>query len=49
MVITTDKVYQNIERKIRFSEDDPLGGDDLYSASKASADLISASYFKSFL
>jgi len=48
VVITTDKVYQNIEKKIRFSEDDPLGGDDLYSASKASADLISASYFKSF-
>ncbi len=48
VVITTDKVYQNVEKKIRFSEDDPLGGDDLYSASKASADLISSSYFKSF-
>lgn len=48
VVITTDKVYKNSEKKKRFSENDPLGGDDLYSASKASADLISSSYYKSF-
>jgi CDP-glucose 4,6-dehydratase len=48
VVITTDKVYKNSETKKRFSENDPLGGDDLYSASKASADLISSSYYKSF-
>ena len=48
VIITTDKVYQNNENKKKFSEKDPLGGDDLYSASKACADLISSSYFKSF-
>ena len=48
IIITTDKVYQNNEKKIRFSENDPLGGDDIYSASKACADIISQSYFKSF-
>jgi CDP-glucose 4,6-dehydratase len=48
VVVTTDKVYKNSETKKRFSENDPLGGDDLYSASKASADLISSSYYKSF-
>ncbi len=48
VIITTDKVYQNSEKKIRFSEIDSLGGDDIYSSSKACADLISLSYFKSF-
>ena len=48
IIITTDKVYQNNEKKIRFSENDHLGGDDIYSASKACADIISQSYFKSF-
>ena len=41
VIITTDKVYQNNEKKIKFSENDHLGGDDLYSASKACADIIS--------
>ena len=48
VIITTDKVYQNSEKKVRFSEKDPLGGDDLYSASKACADIVSLSYAKSF-
>tara|TARA_B100001248_G_scaffold143628_1_gene107856 strand:- start:2318 stop:3391 length:1074 start_codon:yes stop_codon:yes gene_type:complete len=48
IIITTDKVYQNNEKKIKFSENDHLGGDDLYSASKACADIISQSYYKSF-
>ena len=48
VIITTDKVYQNLEEKVGFSENDPLGGDDLYSASKACADIISLSYSKSF-
>ena len=48
IIITTDKVYQNNDRKIKFSETDHLGGDDLYSASKACADITSLSYFKSF-
>ncbi len=48
VIITTDKVYQNNEKKLKFSENDHLGGDDLYSASKACADIISLSYLKSF-
>ena len=48
IIVTTDKVYKNNENKKKFSEQDPLGGDDLYSASKACADLISLSYYKSF-
>ena len=49
VIITTDKVYQNNDKKLKFSENDHLGGDDLYSASKASADILSLSYLKSFL
>ena len=48
VIITTDKVYKNIEQNIRFKEDSSLGGDDVYSSSKASADLITLSYIKSF-
>jgi CDP-glucose 4,6-dehydratase len=48
VIVTTDKVYKNNEKKIKFSENDHLGGDDLYSSSKACADIISSSYFNSF-
>ena len=50
-VITTDKVYRNnlTEHTLGFSEDDPLGGVDPYSASKSAADIVSSSYFESFL
>lgn len=48
VIVTTDKVYKNNNKKIRFSEKDHLGGDDLYSSSKACADIISSSYFNSF-
>ena len=48
VIVTTDKVYKNFNKKIRFSEEFPLGGDDIYSSSKAAADLISQSYIKSF-
>lgn len=48
VIITTDKVYKNSNKKVKFSEVDSLGGDDIYSSSKASADLISLSYIKSF-
>lgn len=46
--ITTDKVYKNSEKDIKFKEDFCLGGDDIYSSSKASADIITLSYIKSF-
>ena len=48
LVITTDKVYRNEETGRAFREDDPLGGADPYSASKAAADLAAASYGASF-
>jgi CDP-glucose 4,6-dehydratase len=46
--ITTDKVYENREWLWGYREDDALGGHDPYSASKACADLASASYRRSF-
>lgn len=39
IAITTDKVYQNIEKIEGYSEDEPLGGKDPYSASKAAAEI----------
>jgi CDP-glucose 4,6-dehydratase len=48
LVITTDKVYQNAENGHTFTEDDPLGGHDPYSASKAAAELVVRSYAQSF-
>ena len=47
--VTSDKVYRNEEKKIRFKEEDYLGGFDPYSCSKSCADLIEQSYRKSFL
>jgi CDP-glucose 4,6-dehydratase len=46
--ITTDKVYENPEKGVPFTEDDPLGGHDPYSASKAGSELVIASYRRSF-
>ncbi len=46
--ITTDKVYDNKEWHYPYRETDALGGYDPYSASKACAELISASYRSSF-
>jgi len=46
--ITTDKVYENREWVWGYRENDSLGGHDPYSASKACADLASASYRLSF-
>ena len=48
VLITTDKVYENREWRYPYREVDPLGGHDLYSASKAAAELVAASYRASF-
>jgi CDP-glucose 4,6-dehydratase len=48
-VITTDKVYENREWPWPYRENDPLGGYDPYAASKAAAELATASYRRSFL
>ncbi len=42
-VITTDKVYENVGANSPFVESDKLGGRDPYSASKAGAEIITAS------
>ena len=47
-IITTDKVYKNTNKKKNFTENDNLGGDDPYSASKACAEIISRSYYESY-
>ncbi len=46
--ITSDKCYENREWDYAYRENDPLGGDDPYSASKAAAELIIESYRKSY-
>jgi len=48
LVVTSDKVYENNEQKKKFIENDRLGGDDPYSASKACAEIISKSYSSSY-
>jgi CDP-glucose 4,6-dehydratase len=48
VIITTDKVYKNLEIDYAYNEDDPLGGHDPYSSSKACADISVSSYISSF-
>jgi CDP-glucose 4,6-dehydratase len=48
LVVTTDKVYRNLNRRQGYNESDSLGGDDPYSASKAMADILTHSWAKSF-
>ncbi len=48
LFITTDKVYENVERNYAYKEADRLGGHDPYSASKACAELVISSYCNSF-
>ena len=40
VVITTDKVYRNLEKMEGYVEDDALGGKDPYSASKAATEMV---------
>lgn len=46
--VTTDKCYENREWIHGYREEDKLGGHDPYSASKAAAEIIIASYRDSF-
>ncbi len=48
VIITTDKVYENKEWHHAYRENDPLGGYDPYSASKAAADIVANCYIQSF-
>ncbi len=46
--VTSDKCYENREWPYGYRECDRLGGHDPYSASKACAEIVSASFAKSF-
>ena len=48
VMITTDKVYENKEWVHGYREEDPLGGYDPYSSSKAAAEIAIASWRRSF-
>jgi len=47
--ITTDKCYENREWIWPYRENEPLGGYDPYSSSKACSEIITAAYRNSFL
>lgn len=47
VIITTDKVYKDKKRRI-YKENDELGGNDPYSASKVCKEIIVNSYVESF-
>ena len=47
--VTTDKCYENREWPWGYRENEPMGGHDPYSSSKACAELVSSAYRRSFL
>lgn len=49
VVVTSDKCYENDGRLDAYREEDPLGGHDPYSASKACTELVASAYRRSFL
>ena len=48
VIITSDKCYRNVEWSWGYRENDELGGNDPYSASKAGAEMAINSYCQSF-
>ncbi|MEP7195886.1 MAG: CDP-glucose 4,6-dehydratase [Saprospiraceae bacterium] len=48
VMITTDKVYENLEINYAYKESDRLGGYDMYSSSKACCELLIKSFRDSF-
>jgi len=48
IVYTSDKSYENIGTKQAYNENDRLGGNDPYSASKASSEIVTTAYRNSF-
>ena len=49
ILITSDKAYDNVEWPWGYKETDKLGGKDIYSGSKAAAEILIKSYWESFL
>jgi CDP-glucose 4,6-dehydratase len=48
VIATSDKCYENREWPYAYRENDPLGGHDVYSMSKAGAELVASSWRRSF-
>jgi CDP-glucose 4,6-dehydratase len=48
VVVTSDKCYENRGLERGYREDEPLGGADPYSASKAAQELVAQAYRRSF-
>jgi CDP-glucose 4,6-dehydratase len=48
VVVTSDKCYENREWSYGYREDDAMGGYDVYSMSKGAAELVVASFRRSF-
>jgi CDP-glucose 4,6-dehydratase len=48
VLITSDKCYDNVEWLWGYRESDALGGKDIYSGSKAAAEILIKSYYHSF-
>ncbi|MCE9519514.1 MAG: CDP-glucose 4,6-dehydratase, partial [Verrucomicrobia bacterium] len=48
LVVTSDKCYHNDNSGRPFMEEDPLGGHDVYSMSKAATEMIVAAWHSSF-
>jgi CDP-glucose 4,6-dehydratase len=46
--VTTDKCYENKEWLWGYREEEPLGGHDPYSSSKACSEIVTSSYRRSF-
>jgi len=46
--ITSDKCYENKEKNYAYKEEDPLGGYDPYSSSKACSEIVTSAYRRSF-
>lgn len=48
IIVTSDKCYENFSDGSPYVETDPLGGHDVYSASKACAEIITNAWRRSF-
>jgi CDP-glucose 4,6-dehydratase len=48
VIVTSDKCYENMEQLRGYTENDPMGGYDPYSASKGCAELVVNSFRRSF-
>tara|TARA_B100000767_G_scaffold273867_1_gene305249 strand:+ start:1365 stop:2435 length:1071 start_codon:yes stop_codon:yes gene_type:complete len=49
IIVTSDKCYKNVEKKIGYKEDELLAGIDPYSSSKSCAELIFSTYCKTII